>query len=75
LFLVRHRKSTQWYLTRDYDGLLYVFKSKIFPLGQEPLAQEIWQKMRIPVAVWSDWPGHFYPTIHDYMQNSAKSRQ
>jgi len=72
LFVVRHRHAKQWTLTRQHRGLLDVFKSKILPPGQSVLAQEIWQQMRLPVTVWSDWPGQFYPAIAKFLQERTK---
>lgn len=62
-FIVRNRHAIQWEQMGQAGGLLYVFKSKIFPPGHEPLVDRIWQQMRLPVAIWSDWHGQFYNTI------------
>jgi hypothetical protein len=67
LFIVRNRHANQWALTKSYGGLLYVFKSKIFPPGHEALVQRLWQEMRLPIAIWTDWPGQFYPTIDNFL--------
>lgn len=63
LFIVRNRHAIQWERVREAGGLLYIFKSKILPPGHEPLRDRIWQQMRLPVAIWSDWHGQFYNTI------------
>jgi hypothetical protein len=75
LFIVRHRHSSQWFVTREHGGLLYIFKSKIFVPGQDALAQHIWQQMRLPVAVWNDWPGQFYTTIENFLAGPRTGRQ
>ena len=54
LFIVRHRDKIQWDKMQEAGGLLYIFKSKIFPPGHEPLVERIWKQMRLPVAIWSD---------------------
>jgi len=67
LFIVRNRDKIQWDKMQEAGGLLYIFKSKIFPPGQEPLVQRIWKEMRLPVAIWRDWHGQFYNTIADFI--------
>ncbi len=68
LFVVRHRHSGQWDLVRKKGGMLYIFKSKIFPPGYNQLTQSIWQQMRLPVAAWNDWPRQFYPTLEKFIE-------
>jgi hypothetical protein len=63
LFIVRNRHAIQWDKMQEAGGLLYIFKSKILPPGHEPLRDRMWQQMRLPVAIWSDWHGQFYNTI------------
>jgi hypothetical protein len=67
LFIVRNRYSNQWVLTKTYGGLLYIFKSKMFPPGHNALVEKMWQEMRLPVAIWTDWPGQFYTTIESFI--------
>jgi hypothetical protein len=67
LFIVRNRHAIQWEQVRQAGGLLYIFKSKNFPPGQEPLVQRIWKEMRLPVAIWRDWHRQFYNTIADFI--------
>ncbi len=70
LFIVRNRHAIQWDKMQEAGGLLYIFKSKIFPPGQEPLTQRIWQQMRLPVATWMDWHGQFYNTVADFIHQA-----
>jgi len=67
LFIVRIRHAIQWEQVKEAGGLLYVFKSKIFPPGQEPLVERLWQQMRLPVAIWKDWHPQFYNTIGEFI--------
>jgi hypothetical protein len=52
---------------QEAGGLLYIFKTKIFPPGQEPLVDRIWQQMRLPIDIWTDWHGQFYKTIAAFL--------
>jgi Holliday junction resolvase-like predicted endonuclease len=67
LFVARHRHSGQWDAVRDAGGMLYIFKSKLFPPGQEEMTRRIWRQMRLPVTVWNDWPVAFYNTIEPFL--------
>ena len=67
LFIVRIRHAIQWEQVKEAGGLLYVFKSKIFPPGQEPLVERLWRHMRLPVAIWTDWHPQFYNTIGEFI--------
>ena len=72
LFVVRFRKSTQWQLTQSYGGLLYIFKTKIFPPAQEELVRDIWEQTQLPVNVWNDWHGKFYDVVKDYVLGQTR---
>ena len=67
LFIVRTRHSGQHAALREAGGLLYMFKTKVFPPGQEDLTKRIWQQMRLPVGVWNDFPGQFHATVSTFM--------
>ena len=45
---------------------MFIFKSKVFPPGQDVLTKRIWQEMRLPVAVWNDFRPQFYNTIDKF---------
>jgi len=67
LFIARHRHSGQYEAVRNAGGLLYIFKSKVFPPGQEELVRRIWRQMRLPVIVWNEWRPQFYTTIQSFI--------
>ncbi len=67
LFIARNRHSGQWNTVKAAGGLLYIFKSKVFPPGYEHLTKQLWLRMRLPVANWNDWPGQFYPTMTKFV--------
>jgi len=71
LFIVRHRDKIQWDKMQEAGGLLYIFKTKIFPPGQEPLVDRIWQQMRLPIDIWTDWHGQFYKTIAAFINQPS----
>ena len=60
LFFVRNRKYSQWKRANDYNGLIFMFQSKVFPPGQDQIVKSIWEEMRLPVAIWRDWPDGVY---------------
>lgn len=68
LFVARHRHSGQFNSVREAGGLLYIFKSKVFPPGQEALTKRIWQEMRLPVIVWHDFKPQFHQAVGDFME-------
>jgi len=67
LFIVRSRHSRQWEIARRAGGMLFTFKSKVFPPGMQPLVDRIWNEMRLPVIVWSDWRPQFYSTLQNWI--------
>ena len=66
LFIVRNRHAGQWQDVKEQEGMLYAFKSKLFPPGHDSLVQSIWSEMRLPVAILNDWQGRFYNPIGNY---------
>ncbi len=66
LFFVRHRHAGQWRDVDDAGRLLFAFKSKLFPPGQEGLVDRMWREMRLPVTIRSDWTSRFYETIEKF---------
>jgi hypothetical protein len=67
VFVVRIRHSAQWKQAKAAGGIIYQFKSKLFPPGQDALVGRIWRQMRLPVAIWHDWSNAFYSTLSDYL--------
>jgi len=68
LFVVRSRDKIQWQQAKDAGGLIFMFKTKLFPPGQDALVQRIWQEMRLPVGILHDWRPSFYDTIRSRLQ-------
>lgn len=68
LFVVRSRDKIQWQQAKDAGGLIFMFKTKIFPPGQDPLVHRIWQEMRLPVGILHDWRSSFYDTIRSLLK-------
>jgi hypothetical protein len=56
LWILRNAPGAQFEQMKAVNGFILKFKSWIFPLGQEPLAREIWDLMRLPVAIWEEVP-------------------
>jgi len=67
LFIVRIRDKLQWDQTKKAGGLIYMFKTKVFPPGQDALIRRIWEQMRLPVTIWNDWPPAFHSTIGAFL--------
>ena len=52
LFPVRFASPQQHEMMQDVGGLALVFKTRIFPPGNQKLVTEIWNNFRLPVNVW-----------------------
>ena len=56
LWVLRYAPGTQFEAMKKAGGFIVVFKTQIYPPGQEPLVKEMWGLMRLPVSVWKDIP-------------------
>jgi len=56
LFFFRMASYDQIEKADNQGGRILIFKSKIFPPGNEQLVRNIWNMMRLPVSTWSDVP-------------------
>jgi len=56
MWILRNAPGVQFERMRPYNGFILKFKSWIITLGQEPLARDIWNLMRLPVAIWEETP-------------------
>ncbi len=74
LFVVRTRHSGQWEEVKQQGGLIYMFKSKIFPPGYDTLVAQLWRDMRLPVKIMNDWPPQFYKIIGNFIASSTATR-
>lgn len=54
LFPVRYASPSQHTTMQENDGLALVFKTRIFPPGNQNLVTEIWNNFRLPVYIWYD---------------------
>jgi len=52
LFPVRFASPQQLEIMEQVGGLLLIFKTRIFPPGNQKLVTEIWNNFRLPVNVW-----------------------
>lgn len=73
LFIVRVRHAKQWELVRARGGMIYQFKTKVFPPGQEAMAESIWNELKLPVAVWKDWPPAFGNVLGPFVSSLTLS--
>jgi len=55
-WIVRSAPKTQFEKMRPAGGIIFVFKTQIYPPTQELLVKEIWETLRLPVAVWKRIP-------------------
>jgi hypothetical protein len=72
LFFFRIASYLQIEKAKKQDGKVIIFKSKIFPPGNEQLVREIWNKMRLPVSIWKDVPQPITQsliTYHDHVKS------
>ena len=56
VFAARWIKPYLNHIAKDYDGFSWVFKTQIFPLGQEDLVKGIYNRLNLPVTVRTDLP-------------------
>lgn len=52
LFPVRYASPQQHAMMKEAEGLALVFRTRIFPPGNQKLVTEIWNNFRLPVNVW-----------------------
>ncbi len=71
LFIVRVRDPNQREDVSQAGGFIYMFKTKIYPPGQESLVKTIWNEMKLPVDIWDDWKPNFYRTIGAWIDSIA----
>jgi len=72
LFFFRMASYLQIKKAKKQDGKVIVFKSKIFPPGNEQLVNDIWNKMRLPVSIWKDVPQPITESLLTYHQSAKK---
>ncbi|MBI5253631.1 MAG: hypothetical protein HY930_04445 [Euryarchaeota archaeon] len=56
LWILRNAPAIQFEQMKPYNGFILKFKTQTYPLGQEPLVKDIWQKTRLPIAIWKEIP-------------------
>jgi len=55
-WIVRGAPKIQFEKMKPVGGIIFMFKTQIYPPTQEPLVKEIWETMRLPVTVWKRIP-------------------
>jgi hypothetical protein len=56
LWILRNAPKNQFDQMKEADGFILKFGAQIYPPTQEPLVRDIWNLMRLPVAVWKEIP-------------------
>lgn len=56
VFIMRFAPAIQIQSVKRLGGYIILSKTQIYPPGQELLVKEIWDFMRLPVAVWKEIP-------------------
>ncbi len=54
IFPVRFASPQQYEMMKEVSGLALVFKTRIFPPGNQKLVTEIWNNFRLPVNIWDN---------------------
>lgn len=76
LFPLRYASPLQHTVMRDAHGLALVFKTRIFPPGNQKLVTDIWNHFRLPVNIWYDIsPPVETIFLHYHKRNLKKHRQ
>lgn len=75
LFFFRMASYLQIKKAKKQGGRVIVFKSKIFPPGNEQLVNEIWNKMRLPVSIWRDVPQPITRSLITYHEKVKRTSQ
>lgn len=75
LFMVRMASYQQIEKTQSRNGRILIFKSKIFPPGNDELVKNIWNKMRLPVSIWTDIPPLIVRNLLAYHATAKGSSQ
>lgn len=73
LFMFRMASHSQIEKVLEKGGRILIFKSKIFPPGNEQLVRDIWNAMRLPVSIWQDVPPPIVRNLllcHNSIKNS-----
>ena len=56
MWILRSAPGNQFDQMKRAGGFILKFKSQIFPIGMDDLINEIWNLMRLPVAIWERFP-------------------
>lgn len=56
MWVLRIAPEVQFNVMKANDGIILVFKSQIYPFGQEGLTRDMWNLMRLPVIVKAKMP-------------------
>lgn len=75
LFPLRCPSDPQFEVMRDVGGRALMFKSRIFPPGQEQLVHDIWNFIRLPVTVWKELPRGIEKRFIDFHNQLLAARK
>jgi hypothetical protein len=70
LFPLRFSSPLQHQLMKVEGGLALIFKSRIFPPGNQKLVTEIWNHFRLPVTIWESIQPHVENNFLSFHQRS-----
>lgn len=65
LLVLRYASGVQFEKVKEYGGFIIVFKTQIYPPGQELLVKDVWNIMRLPVSIWKDIPKSIENRLRD----------
>ncbi len=75
LFPLRCPSDAQFEAMKKVGGRALMFKTRIFPPGQEQLVHDIWNFMRLPVFVWKEIPRGIERRFIDFHNQQIAARQ
>lgn len=72
LWILRSAPATQMEDIKRNNGFIILFKTQIYPPGQEPLVRDIWNYTRLPVNVWKELPPKIKMQVERVHENFKK---
>jgi len=74
LFPVRYASPQQHKMIKDAYGLALVFRTRIFPPGNQKLVTEIWNHFRLPVNIWYSISSPVESILLSYHNRTTQTR-
>lgn len=72
MWILRNAPEVQFNTMKAHSGIILPFKTQIYPFGQERLVKEIWQLMRLPVAVWDRMPSKIVNRMNSFHSENCE---